>query len=164
MRIFLPLTTISQTAFSRGRSAAAATAPSRRHPGVMLSASCGPRDPHQRMQSIFPWIAYNRSVNNKCASCAPRQLHSERLVPVDEETQRVVARIVEVGALTPRSRTRVPSFLTASLLATWDWRGVAQHLAIGPDCKAALVGQPHGYGTPSRQRWCAWEASRRLCK
>jgi hypothetical protein len=29
------------------------------------------------------------------------KLHSERLVPVDEETQRVVARIVELGALTP---------------------------------------------------------------
>ena len=39
------------------------------------------------------------------------KLHSERLVPVDEETQRVVARIVELGALTPVPQHESHTFL-----------------------------------------------------
>jgi site-specific recombinase XerD len=39
------------------------------------------------------------------------KLHSERLVPVDEETQRVVARIVQLAALTPVPQHESQSFL-----------------------------------------------------
>jgi site-specific recombinase XerD len=39
------------------------------------------------------------------------KLHSERLVPVDEETQRVVERIVELGALTPVRQHQSQAFL-----------------------------------------------------
>ena len=39
------------------------------------------------------------------------KLHSERLVPVDEETQQVVARILELGALTPDPEHEPQAFL-----------------------------------------------------
>jgi len=39
------------------------------------------------------------------------KLHSERLVPVDEETQRVVARMTELGALTPVPEHQSQAFL-----------------------------------------------------
>jgi site-specific recombinase XerD len=39
------------------------------------------------------------------------ELHSERLVPVDEETQQVVARMVELGALTPIPEHESQAFL-----------------------------------------------------
>jgi len=39
------------------------------------------------------------------------KLHSERFVPVDEETQRVVARIVELGTLTPIPEHQPQTFL-----------------------------------------------------
>jgi site-specific recombinase XerD len=39
------------------------------------------------------------------------KLHSERLVPVDEETRRVVARMVELGALTPVPECESQAFL-----------------------------------------------------
>ena len=45
------------------------------------------------------------------------KLHSERLVPVDEETQRVVARIVELGALTP-----VPEYESQPFLLPRYWQ------------------------------------------
>jgi len=45
------------------------------------------------------------------------KLHSERLVPVDEETQRVVARIVELGALTP-----VPEYESQAFLLPRYWQ------------------------------------------
>jgi len=45
------------------------------------------------------------------------KLHSERLVPVDEETQRVVARIVELGALTP-----VPEHESQAFLLPRHWQ------------------------------------------
>ena len=46
--------------------------------------------------SPFPGIAYSASVNSKWRSmCLVGKLHSEPLVPVDEEAQHIVARIVE---------------------------------------------------------------------
>ena len=45
------------------------------------------------------------------------KLHSERLVPVDEETQRVVARMVELGALTP-----VPEYESQAFLLPRYWQ------------------------------------------
>ena len=45
------------------------------------------------------------------------KLHSERLVPVDEETQQVVARMVELGALTP-----VPEYESPALLLPRYWQ------------------------------------------
>jgi site-specific recombinase XerD len=45
------------------------------------------------------------------------KLHSERFVPVDEETQRVVARIVELGALTP-----VPEYESQPFLLPRYWQ------------------------------------------
>jgi len=47
------------------------------------------------------------------------KLHSERLVPVDEETQHVVARIVELGALTP-----VPEHQSHAFLLPRYWQPV----------------------------------------
>ena len=47
------------------------------------------------------------------------KLHSERLVPVDEETQQVVARIVELGALTP-----VPDHESQAFLLPRYWQPV----------------------------------------
>jgi integrase len=45
------------------------------------------------------------------------KLHSERLVPVDEETQQVVARMVELGALTP-----VPEYESQAFLLPRYWQ------------------------------------------
>jgi hypothetical protein len=39
------------------------------------------------------------------------KLHSERLVPIDEETQRIVVRLVELGALTPVPAHESQAFL-----------------------------------------------------
>ena len=47
------------------------------------------------------------------------KLHSERLVPVDEETRRVVARMVELGALTP-----VPEYESQASLLPRYWQPV----------------------------------------
>ena len=48
------------------------------------------------------------------------KLHSERYVPVDEETQRIVARILQLRVLTPtpvgKSQSFLPSLPPASLL------------------------------------------------
>jgi len=56
---------------------------------------------------------------------APRvplgKLHSERLVPVDEETQRVVARIVELGALTPVPEHEYQAFLLPRYWQPGTW-------------------------------------------
>jgi len=49
------------------------------------------------------------------------KLHSERLVPVDEETQRVVARIVEVGALTPVPEHESQAFLLPRYWQPGTW-------------------------------------------
>src|SRR5262249_45309058 len=45
------------------------------------------------------------------------KLHSERLVPVDEETRRVVARMVELGTLTP-----VPEYESQAFLLPRYWQ------------------------------------------
>jgi len=48
---------------------------------------------------VFPWIAYTRSANNKVAlDVLLGQLDSERLVRIEEGTQDVVTRIVEMCA------------------------------------------------------------------
>jgi site-specific recombinase XerD len=52
------------------------------------------------------------------------KLHSERLVPVDEETQRVVARIVKLGALTPVPQHESQSFLLPRYWQPETWYGV----------------------------------------
>ena len=49
------------------------------------------------------------------------KLHSERLVPVDEETQRVVARIVELGALTPVPEHESQAFLLPRYWQPGTW-------------------------------------------
>jgi site-specific recombinase XerD len=49
------------------------------------------------------------------------KLHSERLVPVDEETQRVVARIVELGALTPIPQHESHAFLLPRYWQPGTW-------------------------------------------
>ena len=49
------------------------------------------------------------------------KLHSERLVPVDEETQRVVARIVELGALTPVPQHESHTFLLPRYWQPGTW-------------------------------------------
>ena len=95
------------------------------------------------------------------------KLHSERFVPVDEETRRVVARIVELGALTP-----VPEYESQAFLLPRYWQPVTWYrccttpYAIWPGLQAALVASTRtGFVTPSRQRWCASaSACRRLCK
>jgi site-specific recombinase XerD len=53
------------------------------------------------------------------------KLHSERLVPVDEETQRVVARIVELGALTP-----VPEHDSQAFLLPRYWQPETWYKAL----------------------------------
>jgi site-specific recombinase XerD len=45
------------------------------------------------------------------------KLHSERLVPVDEETRRVVVRIMELGALTP-----IPQYQSQAFLLPRYWQ------------------------------------------
>src|SRR5262249_26749019 len=52
------------------------------------------------------------------------KLHSERLVPVDEETQHVVARIVELGALTPVPQHQPHTFLLPRYWQPETWYGV----------------------------------------
>jgi site-specific recombinase XerD len=49
------------------------------------------------------------------------KLHSERLVPVDEETQRVVARIVELGPLTPVPEHQSQAFLLPRYWQPGTW-------------------------------------------
>ena len=49
------------------------------------------------------------------------KLHSERLVPVDEETQRVVARLVELGALTPVPEHESQAFLLPRYWQPGTW-------------------------------------------
>ncbi|HEX6496776.1 MAG TPA: site-specific integrase [Acidobacteriaceae bacterium] len=49
------------------------------------------------------------------------KLHSERLVPVDEETQRVVARIVELGALTSVPEHKSQAFLLPRYWQPGTW-------------------------------------------
>ena len=53
------------------------------------------------------------------------KLHSERLVPVDEETQRVVARMVELGALTP-----VPECESQAFLLPRYWQAVTWYKVL----------------------------------
>src|SRR5260370_13217644 len=57
------------------------------------------------------------------------KLHSERLVPVDEETQHVVARIVELRVLTPIPEHQPQAFLLPPYWqpATW-YKAVHNHL------------------------------------
>jgi len=64
------------------------------------------------------------------------KLHSERLVPVDEETQRIVARMVELRTQTPmsRSRRRAPTcggqpqaFLLAPYHPPRYWEDILRH-------------------------------------
>jgi hypothetical protein len=95
------------------------------------------------------------------------KLHSERLVPVDEETQHVVARMVELGVLTP-----IPEHESQAFLLPRYWQ-----LRLGTGCyttpepkwpglRLVRAGSTRtGYGTPSRQRWCgSASACRRLCR
>ena len=49
------------------------------------------------------------------------KLHSERLVPVDEETQRMVARMVELGALTPVPECESQTFLLPRYYQPGTW-------------------------------------------
>ena len=49
------------------------------------------------------------------------KLHSERLVPVDEETQRVVARLVELGALAPVPEHQSQAFLLPRYWQPGTW-------------------------------------------
>ena len=49
------------------------------------------------------------------------KLHSERLVPVDEETQRFVARIVELAALTPVPEHESQAFLLSRYWQPGTW-------------------------------------------
>ena len=49
------------------------------------------------------------------------KLHSERLVPVDEETQQVVARMVELGALTPIPERQPNTFLLPRYWQPGTW-------------------------------------------
>jgi site-specific recombinase XerD len=53
------------------------------------------------------------------------KLHSERLVPVDEETRRVVARMVESGALTP-----VPEHESQAFLLPRYWQPVTWYKVL----------------------------------
>ena len=118
----------------------------------------------------LPLDCLQQISEQQVALCVPLcKLHSERLVPVDEETQHVVARMVELGAL-PRAVGRWwrahscaggPSFLTASLLATWHLvQGATRYLSrCGPGCWLHWSGQPtpatallrNRNGAPGRQ-------------
>jgi site-specific recombinase XerD len=64
------------------------------------------------------------------------KLHSERLVPVDEETQRVVARMVELGALTPIPEHQPHTFLLPRYWQPETWYG-ALHNTLRDMARAA---------------------------
>jgi len=60
----------------------------------------------------LPWNCLQHLSNQQVALHVPLgKLHSEHLVPVDEETQRIVRRMVELGALTPISTYQSQAFL-----------------------------------------------------
>ena len=73
------------------------------------------------------------------------KLHSERLVPVDEETQRVVARMVELGALTPIPEHQPHTFLLPRYWQPVTWYKVLHNtlrdMARAAGCTARV--NPH---------------------
>ena len=73
------------------------------------------------------------------------KLHSERLVPVDEETQRVVARMVELGALTPIPEHESQAFLLPRYWQPATWYRVLHdtlaEMARAAACKGRV--NPH---------------------
>jgi len=73
------------------------------------------------------------------------KLHSERLVPVDEETQHVVARIVELGALTPIPEHQPHTFLLPRFWQPETWYRVLHNtlrdMARAAGCTARV--NPH---------------------
>jgi site-specific recombinase XerD len=73
------------------------------------------------------------------------KLHSERLVPVDEETQHVVARIVELGALTPIPEHQPHTFLLPRYWQPETWYRVMHNtlrdMARAAGCTARV--NPH---------------------
>ena len=81
------------------------------------------------------------------------KLHSERLVPVDEETRRVVARLVELRALPPAlgRRRRVPTSVSESLLSRYRPKYWAKILCESL-AKTARAAGCTGRVTPHRLR------------
>lgn len=73
------------------------------------------------------------------------KLHSERLVPVDEETQRVVARILELGALTPVPEHESQVFLLPRYWQPVTWykmlHNTLRHMARAAGCTGRV--NPH---------------------
>jgi site-specific recombinase XerD len=76
------------------------------------------------------------------------KLHSERFVPVDEETQRVVARIVELGALTPIPEHQPQTFLLPRYWQPVTWYKVLHNTLRDMARTAGCTGR----GNPHRLR------------
>jgi site-specific recombinase XerD len=81
------------------------------------------------------------------------KLHSERLVPVDEEAQRIVARMVELGALTPIPAHDSPAFLLPRYRPPYYWEAILRktlaETARGVGCTRHVLPHRlrHSFGT-----------------
>jgi site-specific recombinase XerD len=73
------------------------------------------------------------------------KLHSERLVPVSGETQRVLARILELGAFTPVPEHESPAFLLPRCWQPVTWykmlHNTLRDMARGAGCTGRV--NPH---------------------
>jgi site-specific recombinase XerD len=76
------------------------------------------------------------------------KLHSERLVPVDDQTQHIVARIVELRALTPTSVHKPESFLLPRYRHHRRWEVILRHTLA----EAARTAGCTSWVTPHRLR------------
>jgi site-specific recombinase XerD len=71
------------------------------------------------------------------------KLHSERLVPVDEEAQHIVARMVELGALTPVPGHESQAFLLPRYRQPTTWYTVLHHTLAEMARLAGCTGRVH---------------------
>ena len=68
----------------------------------------------------------------------------------------MVARMVELGALTPIPEHQPHTFLLPRYWQPETWYRVLHNTLLDMARAAACTSRvnPHGYGTPLRQRWC----------